>query len=196
MDLPVNHGSIFEFDDFDAIRALLEAKGITTGNLVFGAATDLYSQVENCPFVWTDTGADHQNNTMQTTMSSFGVNYRTFIKNSYNVQLTEISSLTRATGFGAIDSMKMQGLIIPDAYASVSVEDGYGKRSKLTLPNFGIGYLDGRRRIMQPRSGVNEFGHPNTDGYDVSRMDWLSEFMVFMMDFDKMIHVYEEAHHS
>lgn len=193
MDFPITNGEVFEFDDFDSIRELLEAKGITSGRLIFGTGSTLYTQVENCPFDWVDTGGDHTNNTLQTTMDSFGVNYKVFKKNSYEVMLCSLSSLDRATGFGAFADMKKQGLLIPDAYAAVQVETGYGMRQKMSLPNFGIGYLEGRRRIMLPRAGVNEFGYPNTDGYDHAAMDWLTEPMVFMMDFDKFIHVYEGA---
>jgi hypothetical protein len=194
MDLPVANGSTFEFDDFDAIRELLQSKGITNGNLTFAAATDLYSQVASCPFHWIEGGYSPGTSLMN--MTSFGVNFNAFKKDSYNVQLCEISSFTRPTGFGVIDAMKMQGLILSDNKSAVSVESGYGNRQKLVFPNFGIGYLPGRKRIMKPRGGVDELPYANTSGIDGSNMDLLTEYMVFMMDFDKMIHVYESSQTS
>jgi hypothetical protein len=194
MDLPIVNGGSFEFDDFDAIRELLEAKGITNGNLTFAAASTLYTQVENCPFDWIDSG--YSPGTDLKSMDGFGVNFKAFRRNSYNVQLAELSSLSRPTGYGAIDAMKMQGIILTDGSSKVEVDGGNGLRNKLLLPNFAVGYLPGRRRIMKPIGGHDEHPYVNSTGYDASKMEMLSEFMVFNMDADKMIHVYESSQTS
>ena len=194
MDLPIVNGGSFEFDDFDAIRELLEAKGITNGNLTFHAGSDLYSQVENCPFDWIDSG--YSPGTDLRDMSAFGVNFKAFKRNSYAVQLCELSGLSRPTGYGAIDGMKMQGIIMTEGKTNVSIDAGNGLRDKRSLPNFAIGYMQGRRRIMKPIGGHDEHPYVNSTGYDASKMEMLTEFMVFNMDADKMIHVYESSKSS
>lgn len=192
MDFPITNAGSFEFGDFDKIRDLLEAKGVVSGDLTFGAATELYTDVENCPFAWIDAGSSPGTD-LHTEMGKFGIPFRRFTKSSYNITLAEISSFTRATGAGVLPSMKKEGLIIPNTYASVSAETGYGNRQKLTLPNIYLYHLEGRELLVQPRAGINELGIPNSSGYDSANMDMLTEYMVFQMDNDKMIHVFEEA---
>jgi len=194
MDLPIVNGGSFEFDDFDAIREMLESKGITNGNLTFHAGSTLYSQVENCPFAWIDSGYSPGTDLMN--MDSFGVNFKAFKRNSYNVQLAELSGLSRPTAYGAIDGMKMQGIIMTEGNTNVQVDAGNGLRDKRSLPNFAIGYLPGRRRIMKPMGGHDELPYQNVTGYDASKMQMTTEFMVFNMDADKMIHVYESSQTS
>jgi hypothetical protein len=173
----------FDMTDFEIIKSLFEAVGVTNQEADFLVGSGLNTIIENALLTWIQTvGASNE---LYDRIEKYtGFNTRTIMKNSIKFRITQLSSLSNPSSLGGSEYPYTNwGFIFPKGEHSVRVNDG-GVETKLKLPHLTLGYAVGknenRRRtfkIEQGVSGLNLGSDFVANGYDGTKFHSLTHIV-------------------
>ena len=159
----------FDMTDFEVVKALFEAVGVTNQEADFLVGSGLESLIENSMLTWiAATGA---NNQLYDRIEKYtGFNTRTIMKNGIKFRITKLSSLSNPSKFGGSEYPYTDwGFIFPKGEHSIHMNGDKVKLPHLTL-GYAVGKTENRRRVFAIEQGVSglnlgsEFSANGIDG--------------------------------
>lgn len=187
------YSSAWAMSDFRVSAEALTSQGVATSNVAFYQSPQLAFGVDDIARDYIKEysgGSDLYDKAKQ----KLGITPKVFHYGDVNFHLCTIPSLANPSSYGIETdqySYATCGFMVPDATVSVS---NWANKKDVTIPNVGIGYVnnngENRERVIGQYHGMNGVFSNNlvATGVDGYKLFYLSEFMLFGAEWNKMIY--------
>ena len=165
----------FDIASFEAVKALLEAVGVTNRELDFLVGTKLNSNIE------TNMGSYLNTNSPGTVLYDqiaqyVGFGVKSVLKNGCKFNLVQLDSLSNPAKWGGAEyPFADMGFLFPKGTNSVKIQPSGGEAQTLKLAHLTLGYAVGktenRRHCFNVHPGVNGLGY-DIVANDIDGVKW------------------------
>jgi len=159
---PLPYSTNFDMTDFEAVKALAEAVGVTNREFDFLVGTGLMSNIENSMASWLNTNSP--GTILYDMIKKYaGFNVKTIEKNGCLFNLVQLDSLSNPSKWGSTEyPYRDMGFMFPKGTKKVTVQPSGGEKQDLKLAHLTLGYAVGkgeqRRHWFNVHPGVNGIG--------------------------------------
>jgi hypothetical protein len=190
-------GTTFELSDLFDLKDIMLSQGVVADRALLCVGPDLNRSIQTN--VGLDTLQAYSGGTdLMTTLSKMNIGFNAFQIEGINYQVQELTMLSNPEKYnnGYYEWMQRFGFVVPEAYITLR-ESTNTINSSFKASNLMLGFKnangENRTRIVQEVHGINGFGKPASNAYDMSELHMLTEYALIVAKANQLIRIVSDA---